>query len=277
MQFAMIDDKLIPLNEVGQEYFDRGIFFGDGVYEVIRSYNGKIFALDEHLERFSASLKAIEITKVDIEQVRSRIIQAFDAANISNAAIYFHITRGSGPRNHAGGDDLKPNFFMTIKELEDDTKVKTQGISVITYPDQRWKRCDIKSLNLLPNVMARRHAAKKGCDEAIFVNEEGFITEGAASAFFAINQKKLQTSPLSANILPSITRKFVIQAAKSVGLDIVDKSLTPQEACLCDELFIAVTTKDIVPVVKFDDKTIGNGKPGKFTQALAKEFRKFTK
>ena len=277
MQFAMIDNRLLPLDEVGPEYLDRGLFFGDGVYEVIRSYKGKIFALDEHLERFSASLKAIEITKVDIEQIRTRIIMAFEAANIPNAAIYFHITRGSGPRNHAGGDDLKPNFFMTVKELEDDTKAKTQGISVITYPDQRWKRCDIKSLNLLPNVMARRHAAKNGCDEAIFVNDKGFITEGAASAFFAINNKKLQTSPLSANILPSITRKFVIQAAKSVGLNIVDKSLTPQEASLCDELFIAVTTKDIVPVVKFDDKTIGDGKPGKFTQALAKEFRKFTK
>ena len=106
---------------------------------------------------------------------------------------------------------------------------------------------------------------------------EGFITEGAASAFFAIHEKKLQTSPLSSNILPSITRKFVIKAAKNIGLDIVDKSLTPNEACLCDELFIAVTTKDIVPVVKFDDKTIGDGKQGKFTQALAEEFLKFTK
>ncbi|MBN1974942.1 MAG: aminotransferase class IV [Sedimentisphaerales bacterium] len=276
MQIAIINDKILPYNDVGHEYLDRGLFFGDGVYEVIRSYNGRIFALDEHLERFSASMKAVEITKVDITQIRIKIIQAFEKANIPNAYIYFHITRGSGPRNHVCSDNLPPNFFLTVKELEDDTKVKTQGIGVITYPDQRWKRCDIKSLNLLPNVMARREAAKKGCEEAIFVNDDGIITEGAASAFFAIHEKKLQTSPLSENILPSITRKFVIKAAQNIGLGIIDKSLTPKQASVCDELFIAVTTKDIVPVVKFDDKPIGNGKPGKYTKALEAEFRKFT-
>ena len=277
MQFAMIDDQLLPLEQTTPEYFDRGLYFGDGVYEVIRSYNGRIFAFDEHLERFSASLKAIDITKVDINQIRNRIMQAFEAANIPNACVYFHITRGSGPRNHACSDDLKPNFFLTIKELEDDSKMKQHGISVITYPDLRWKRCDIKSLNLLPNVMAKREADKKGCYEAIFVNDEGIITEGSSSAFFAIQNEKLRTSPLSANILPSITRKFVIQAAQNIGLQILDKSITPAEAILCDELFIAVTTKDIVPVVKFDNKTIGEGKPGKHTKALAKEFLKFTK
>lgn len=276
MQIAMINDKTIPYSEVGPEYMDRGIFFGDGVYEVIRSYNGRIFALDEHLERFAGSLKAIDITSVDVKQIREKVLQAFEKANIPNAAIYFHITRGSGPRNHAGSDSLVPNFFLTVKELEDDSKVKAQGIAVITYPDERWKRCDIKSLNLLPNVMARREAAKKGCDEAIFVNDDGIITEGAASAFFAIHEGKLQTSPLSANILPSITRKFVFMAAKNIGMEIIDRSLTPKLASSCDELFIAVTTKDIVPVVKFDDKIIGNGKPGKLTKALAQEFRKFT-
>lgn len=276
MQMAILNDTILPYDEVGHEYLDRGLFFGDGVYEVVRSYNGRIFALEEHLERFESSLKAIEITKVDINQVRSKVINAFEKANISNACIYFHVTRGSEPRGHTGSDDLEPNFFLTVKELEDDTKMKAEGISVITYPDQRWKRCDIKSLNLLPNVMAKREAAKRNSYEAIFVNDEGFITEGASSAFFAIKEKELQTSPLSANILPSITRKFVIKAAINIGLEIVNNSIMPQEAVLCDELFIAVTTKDIVPIVKFDDKIIGNGKPGKYTKALAEEFRKFT-
>ncbi|MEJ2649406.1 MAG: aminotransferase class IV [Sedimentisphaerales bacterium] len=277
MQLAMINDRLIGLDELGDEFLDRGLFFGDGVYEVVRSYDGRLFALEEHLARFAASLKAIEITKVDIGQIRSKIIEAFEAANIPNASVYFHMTRGSGMRSHACSDDLKPNFLLIIRELEDATKVKTQGISVITCPDLRWKRCDIKSLNLLPNVLARRQAARKGCDEAIFVNDDGFITEGAASAFFAIHEKKLQTSPLSENILPSITRKFVIKAAGNIGMDVVDKSLTPGEASLCDELFIAVTTKDIVPIVKFDDKIIGDGRPGEYAKALTEEFRKFTK
>jgi D-alanine transaminase len=201
---------------------------------------------------------------------------AFDAAGFPNAKIYFHITRGSGPRDHVGEADLKPNFFLTVTELGDDTQIKTKGIAVSTHPDWRWKRCDIKSLNLLANVLAHRDAARKGCDEAILVDEQGFITEGSSSAFFAIFGRTLQTAPLTANILPSITRKFVIKAAENIELEIIEKSLTPQQANRSDELFIAVTTKDIVPVVKFDGRSIGDGTPGKYTKSLIQEFRKFT-
>jgi D-alanine transaminase len=276
MQLAMIQDKVMPFEELDPVYLDRGLFFGDGVYEVIRSYNGKIFALDEHLQRFARSLTAIGITGVDIEQILRRIQQAFVSAGISNAKIYFHITRGSATRNHTWEANMKPNFFLTVTELPDDIREKSDGIAVSTHPDWRWKRCDIKSLNLLPNILARQDAAKKGCTEAVLVDESGLITEGAASAFFTIFGKTIQTTPLTANILPSITRKYVIQAAKNIGLEVSEKSLTPQQASQADELFIAVTTKDVVPVVKFDGKTIGNGKPGKYTKQLIKEFCEFT-
>jgi len=276
MQITLVQDKIVPLEELEPAYLDRGLFFGDGVYEVIRSYNGKIFALEEHLQRFAESLAAIQITGIDINQVRSRILKAFDAAGIPNAKIYFHITRGSAQRSHIWDDSLEPNFFLTVTELQDDIQATNEGIAVSTHPDWRWKRCDIKSLNLLPNILARRDASQKGCEEAILVDEAGFITEGAASAFFAIIGKKLQTAPLTANILPSITRKYVIQAAIKIGLEINEKSLTPQQASSSDELFIAVTTQDIIPVVKFDRNPIGDGKPGKYTKLLAEQFRSFT-
>jgi D-alanine transaminase len=276
MQIAMIQDKILPVKELKPVYFDRGIYFGDGVYEVVRSYDGKIFALEEHLQRFTNSLAAIEIAGVDIDQIRSRVHKAFDAAGIPNAKIYFHITRGSALRNHVGNANLKPNFFLTVTESDDDEEAKTKGIAVSTSPDWRWKRCDIKSLNLLPNVLARQDAAKKGCAEAIFVDEAGLITEGAASAFFAISGRILQTAPLTANILPSITRILVIKASENIGLEIIEKSLTPQQASSSEELFIASTTQDIVPVVRFDDKLIGDGKPGKYMKLLAQEFRSFT-
>jgi len=276
MQIAMIQDKIVPVEKLEAVYFDRGIFFGDGVYEVVRSYEGKIFAIEEHMQRFANSLTAIGITSVDIEQIRCRIRKAFDAAGISNAKIYFHITRGSAPRSHVCDANLKPNFFLTVAESEDDSESKTNGIAVSTHPDWRWKRCDIKSLNLLPNVLARRDAAIKGCAEAILVNEKGLITEGASSAFFAIFGQTLQTAALTANILPSITRKFVIKGGKNIGLETVEKSLTPQQASNADELFIASTTNDIIPVVRFDDKLIGDGKPGKYTKLLVQEFRSFT-
>jgi D-alanine transaminase len=276
MQIAMINDKIVAADMLEPVYLDRGTFFGDGVYEVVRSYDGKIFALEEHLQRFANSLSAIAIAAVDIDDIRKRVQKAFEAADISNAKIYFHITRGSGPRNHTFDAGLKPNFFLTVTELPDDTEEKNKGIAVSTHPDWRWKRCDIKSLNLLANVLARQDAAQKGCGEAIFVDERGLITEGAGSAFFAILEQKLQTAPLKANILPSITRKYAIKAAKNIGLEVVEKSLTPQQATDADELFIAVTTKNIVPVVKFDGQIIGDGKPGRYTKLLMQEFRTFT-
>jgi len=276
MQIAMIQDKIVPIAELEAVYLDRGIFFGDGVYEVVRSYDGKIFALEEHLQRFANSLTAIGIASVDIDQIRCRLKKTFDAAGISNAKIYFHITRGSAPRNHVCDVSLKPNFFLTVTELEDDSEAKTKGIAVSTHPDWRWKRCEIKSLNLLANVLARQEAVNKGCAEAILVDEKGFITEGASSAFFAIFGQTLQTAELTVNILPSITRKFVIRAGKNIGLETMEKSLTPQQTSGADELFIASTTNDIIPVVRFDEKLIGDGNPGKYTKLLIQEFRSFT-
>jgi D-alanine transaminase len=276
MQVAMTGDKIIPLAELEPIYNDRGIYFGDGVYEVLRSYDGKIFALEEHLRRLARSLSEIGIVNVDIDQIRSRIKKAFETAGISDAKIYFHITRGSAPRSHTWKDDLKPNFFLTVTELADSAEEKSKGIAVSTHPDWRWKRCDIKSLNLLANVLARQDAEQKGCAEAVFVDDAGLITEGAGSAFFAVFGQTLQTAPLTANILPSITRKFVIKAAKNIGLEVVEESLTPRQAKDADELFIAITTKDIIPVVKFDGEVVKDGKPGGYTKQLIEEFKKFT-
>ena len=277
MKLAMVDDRIASFDELDPVHFDRGIYFGDGVYEVLRSYGGKIFALEEHLQRFAASLAAIRITGIDIGVVRARMVRAFQTAGFANAKIYFHVTRGSEPRSHTWKPGLKPNFFLTVSELVDNIEEKAKGIAVCTHPDERWKRCDIKSLNLLPNILAKQAAADKGFSEAILVDDAGCITEGAGSAFFAIIKKALQTAPLSANILPSITRQFVAKAAKNTGLAIEERCLTPQQAATADELFIAVTTKDIVPVVRFDDATIGDGRPGPCTKALMVEFQEFTR
>jgi D-alanine transaminase len=256
---------------------DRGIYFGDGVYEVIRSYNSRIFALSEHLERFGKSLKEIGITNVNIDDISQKVQKAFEHASIDNAKIYFHITRGSAMREHAGSADLKPNFFLTITELPDSSQEKQEGIAVTTFPDWRWKRCDIKSLNLLANVLARMDAEKKGAKEAILVNDRDQITEGAGSAFFAVkaDQKAILTRALGPDILPSITRQFILQIAENAGFAITETAITPQQAKESDELFIAVTTKDIVPVVKFDDEVIGTGQPGEYTNILMEKFQRF--
>jgi D-alanine transaminase len=165
---------------------------------------------------------------------------------------------------------------MTITALKDASKIKKKGVSVITHPDWRWKRCDIKSLNLLANVLAKQYAAEKDAFEAVLVNEKGFITEGASSAFFTIFEDKIHTTPLKENILPSITRKFVLNACKNLGIETVPEHLKPQAAKDADEMFIAVTTKDIIPVISFDGKSISRAQPGKITKSIAEEFIKFT-
>jgi len=277
MDIAMIDDRMLPMEELDRPYLDRGLYFGDGVYEVVRSYDGHIFALDEHLARFERSLREIQIDGVDISDIRRRVLAAFERTGYTNAKIYFHMTRGSELRSHMPNQATTPNFLMTVSELHDNPGTKQKGIAVCTHPDWRWKRCDIKSLNLLANVLARIEAGKKGAGEAILVGDDGTITEGAASAFFAIDGmgKTVITRPLGHEILPSITRARVMQIAKNAGLSVVEKFLTPEQAARCDELFIAVTTQDIVPVTKFDGTPIGNGQCGELTARLIAEFQTF--
>lgn len=277
MKIVMVDEKIVNSDEVDKAYFDRGVYFGDGVYEVLRSYNGKIFAFEDHIARFERSMNEIFIKGIDISEIRRRVLTAFEAAKIANAKIYFHVTRGSGPREHSWNDDMKPNFFLTISELSDSPTLKEKGVAVSVYPDMRWKRCDIKSLNLLANVLAHQDASSKGCFDAILVNDDGIITEGSSSAFFSIFGDKLVTTPLAKNILPSITRKYVFKAAAGIGLETEEGLVTPQQARKASELFLGVTTKDIIGVVKFDGTDIGDGKVGKWTKRLIEEFRTFTK
>ncbi|MBN1457327.1 MAG: aminotransferase class IV [Sedimentisphaerales bacterium] len=277
MQIAMVQDKIVPFEDLAPVYLDRGTFFGDGVYEVLRSYDGHIFALEDHLKRFARSLNETNITGVDIDDIRTKVVEAFEKAKIDNAKIYFHITRGSGVRDHTSITNIKPNFFLTVTTLEDATEQKTNGIKVSTFPDWRWKRCDIKSLNLLANVLAKFDAQKKGCSEAILVNDNDQITEGSSSAFFAVIQSKLVTHPLGKDILPSITRKIVLEIARDTDLEVLEKTITPAQAKNADELFIAVTTRDIVPVVEFDGQMTGDGTPGKYTKQLMQKFAEMVK
>ena len=272
MQIAMIDDKIVALADLDKAYTDRGTFFGDGVYEVLRSYNGRIFKFDEHMVRFERSLREISIENVDIDEIANKVKSAFARAGIANGKIYFHITRGSENRSHAPEADILPNFFLTVTKLADNSAKKANGIKVCTQPDLRWKRCDIKSLNLLPNVLAKMEAVKQGCAEAILVDEKGDITEGAGSAFFMVSGSELITRPLGREILPSITRQVVEQIAGKAGLTVVERTITAREAKTADELLLAVTTDDIVGIVEFDGTRIGDGQVGKYTKRLIAEF-----
>lgn len=276
MSLAMIDERIVEFDSLDPACMDRGLFFGDGVYEVLRSYDGRLFGLDEHLQRFSRSLREIEIEGVDIKDIRRRVTRAYGLSGIGNAKIYFHITRGTGLREYFS-DNLTPRFFLTVTPAPDAGREKEVGISVISTPDTRWKRCDIKTLNLMPNVLAKRKALRCGCQEAVFVDEQDLLTEGSSSAFFAFFNDTLRTTPLSANILPSITRKFILRVCQNLDICVDEQSVPLKDAVNADEMFIAVSSMDIIPIVSFDGTEIGSGRPEKNTKLLIAEFARMVK
>ncbi len=278
MLLAMVQGQIVPADDAKISAWDRGYYFGDGIYEVVQAYNGKLWGFEQHFRRFTRSLHAIEIDNVNLTQVREWIFKAFDAANRPACLDSIQITRGCGIRSHAPNKNLsEPQFFLYIKEAPDNRHDVENGISAITYPDIRWKRCDIKSLNLLPNVMATMAAEKRGAAEALFV-ENDLITEGASSGFFGVIHGKLVTRPIQdMRILPSVTRQAVLAIAERQNIQIEERSITLKEAFNADELFIASSGHEIRSIIKLDDKSIGTGRPGPIASAIIKDFIKDTR
>ncbi len=271
----MLDDKISAAESVDIGYLDRGTFFGDGVYEVVRTAGGRIFGLEYRMQRFAHSLAELRINGIDIEEIDSRVKTAYKKSSLADAVIYWHITRGCGPRSHTWNDSIRPRFYLQITPLKDASQKKQHGVDVMSLPDIRWKRCDIKSLNLLPNVLAVQAAKEKNCEEPILVDENGCITEGASAAFFAVINGVLRTAPLTTNVLPSITRCFVLHIAEHIGIEVDQTAVSLEEAYNADELMISASTRDVLPVVKFDDKIIAAGRPGEYTMKIMAEFEKF--
>jgi D-alanine transaminase len=270
----MINGKIVDPNEAKVSVWDRGYYFGDGVYEVIHAYAGKLWGVTPHFRRFERSLREIGIP-ADMKQIEKWVRQAFEASKLDNALIYWQVTRGCEVRSHAPSPNLEPQFFLYVKPAPDNTKRITHGASAITYPDLRWKRCDIKSLNLLPNVMATEAAYKVGAEEALLVSD-GVITEGASSSLFSVIKGKLVTRPLGHEILPSVTRQAILAIAEKLSLNIAECAIRVDEAYHADELFTSSSGAGIRPIVKLDDHVISQGKPGPITLKIMDQFHKHT-
>jgi len=275
MSIGYFNGQFIDLNKAVLPIEERGHHFGDGVYELIRCYNGKPFMLKEHIERLFNSAKEIKLkigqTKKEIEQL---IFEGIEISGLLNSDVYLQITRGIAERNH-----LFPNvpvsISMTVKPWKEmDASLREKGIKTIFHPDERWANCYIKSLNLLPNILAKQTAYEKGCFEAILIRD-GYITEGTSSNVFIVKNGKLYTTPLSNQILPGITRMAVKKYAEHLQIPLHEEHFTPEELLDADEVFITSTTAEILPIVECEGKRIGNGKPGDITKALYEEFQRF--
>ncbi|MFD2444772.1 D-amino-acid transaminase [Bacillus sp. CGMCC 1.16607] len=268
-KFIALDERVIPIDERGHQ-------FGDGVYEVIRFYNGKPFMLEEHLDRLINSSKAIKLPITDsIDDFTKLINEAVEKSQLKDCNVYLQITRGIATRQH-----LFPNapvsIAMTVRPAKPiSEEIREKGETAIFHEDERWANCYIKSLNLLPNILAKQTAFEAGCFEAILVRD-GFITEGTSSNVFIIKNGRIITTPLSKHILPGITRIAVKNILEALKFDFVEKHFTQDELLESDEVFITSTTSEVLPIVKVNDQPIGNGKPGEQTKQIYNELTKLT-
>jgi D-alanine transaminase len=271
---AFVNGKWSPLSAAKVSVEDRGFQFGDGVYELIRTYQGEIFHIEEHLSRLEASAKEIEITLPYTTAQLEKIIRlGCRKSGYADAKIYIQVTRGAAPRVHSFPKKVKPTVVMTFRAFEPlPSKLREEGVAVISTPDIRWARCNVKSLNLLPNVIGREQALRAGAFEAIFIRD-GKITEGAGSNLFAVIGKKIITPPAGPYILSGITREVVLQIGTERGMEMVERELKRSQLDSADELFLTGTTVEVLPVVRLDGKPIGTGQPGEKTLFLYRAFQ----
>ena len=270
---AFINGAFVPLAEAKVSIEDRGFQFGDGIYEVIRTYHGRPFSLDAHLARLDRSARALNLTqpysRADWTQ---HVLEGIKRAAYPEAKVYLQITRGVAPRDHAYSDDATPTVVMTVREFHPlDRSIQATGVDAMTTEDIRWGRCDIKSVNLLANVLARQQVKHAQVFEAILVNA-GFVTEGAVSNVMVVQRGTVVTAPEGPRILSGVTRAVVLELALNEGLPVREQFVSQADLYAADEVFLTGTTVEVLAVVCIDGKTIGDGRPGPITQRLAASF-----
>jgi len=267
---ANLNGKLMPLSEVMVPALDRGFLFADAVYEVIRIHCGKLFLFEEHWQRLARSLDAIRITGVDLDRLRERLGETITAAGFPEAIAYLQVTRGAAAtRAHAFPVAATPLELLWVQEFADPySAMRTSGASVITRADLRWDRCDIKSTNLLANVLAMQAAREARCVESVLCLPDGSLLEGTHSSFFGVLDGQLRTAPTGPSILPGIVRQLILSLAAQAGMTVCEQALHRDDLPRVAELFLTGTTTEVLPVVSVDDKPIATGKPGPITQRL---------
>jgi D-alanine transaminase len=268
-ELAYINGLIMPIEDAVVPVEDRGYQFGDAVYEVIASYGGKMFCVKEHFARLDRSMRELNFPKVQIEGISRAANELFEKAKIERAAVYIQISRGVSPRNHAFPAKAPVQVVMTVRKIEEkNPTIRETGISAITIEDIRWGRCDIKTVQLLPNVLAKQKALDAGCYDAIFVSKEGIVREGSSSNLFILSGGMLITHPLTPDILPGITRSLVLDICREKEYPVEERFFDKNELYEAVEVFLTGTTTEVLPVVQIDGRIVGNGKVGSAARML---------
>ena len=250
---------------------DRGFLFGDAVYEALRAPRGRIFEAERHMARMRHGLETLRFGPAsltdDLLAAAARLVE-LNALGEGDALVYMHVSRGVAPRRHAfPAADTAPTVFVAASPFQSKTELCAQGAAGITHADLRWERCDLKTTNLLPNVLANQAAQEAGAYEAILIRD-GLVTEGTHCNVFAVVGGELRTHPLGHRILRGITRDVVIELALDRGWTVREEAVREDELRAAEEVFLTGTTTDVMPIVRLDGAPVGAGRPGPIASEL---------
>lgn len=274
-ELAFVNGKFGPVAEATVSIEDRGFQFGDGVYEVIAVYGGRLFLLEPHMRRLRRSAAAIGLEyDFDAHPLEPVIAEGLRRCGFTEAMVYLQITRGAAPRSHLVPAGLTPTVVMTFKPLPAVASgLRDRGVRVMTAIDTRWARCSIKAVTLLPNVLAKREAMERGFEDAIFVTEAGEVRECTSSNVFVAKGGRLKFPPRTEAILHGVTQGFLLECAAAIDVTVEEAIVHIDELRAADEVFMSGTSVEALGITAVDDAPVADGKVGPITRRLYAEFR----
>jgi D-alanine transaminase len=269
-RIVYLNGDYVPEHEAKISIFDRSVNFGDAVYDVAGVLDGKLIDFEHHMQRYFNSLQKLAIesplTQAEILQAFRRLVEL---NQLEEGLVYMQVTRGVAERDFVWPEGIKPTVFMfTQVTTQDERDSATNGVKLASQDDIRWARRDIKSVNLLGQVLAKKAAHDAGAYEALMVDADGFVTECGSTSFFIIRDNQILTRALSNDILPGVTRRAILALCESKGFELSETRFTLQQALDADEAFISGAATYILPVVQIDEREISAGKPGQVTLQL---------
>jgi D-alanine transaminase len=268
-----LNSEYLPLFEAKVSVLDRGFLFGDGVYEMIPSYAGRLFRLQDHLNRLRTSLEQIRLEfSCDMETWRGILNPLLN--HEKDQAIYLQITRGVAPnRDHPFPENPNPTVFAMCSDIKPFAGLE-KGVKALTMEDSRWEMCRVKATTLLANVLLKQEAIEQGCAEAI-LTKNGYVTEGSTSNLFALIEGEIVTPEKTSEILPGITRQVILELARNNNIAVSEARISVDELQTASEIWISSSTREIIPVVELDSKKVGDGKPGSVWQKINQLFQQY--
>jgi D-alanine transaminase len=272
---ADVNGVITPLEEARISVLDRGFLFGDAIYEVIRVYGGRLFYMEEHMERLCRSCEGLSFQNVPpMSDLAARGAALVRASGLAEAILYYQVTRGAGSsRSKEPDPTMRPTIVITVDPADQPSEsLREEGATAITVPETRWDRADLKTVNLIPRILVRQKAKEQGAYEAIWVDEQGEVLEASASNVFAVIDGMVVTPPLGNRLLAGITRAVVLDLTERLGIPWAERTISLDALRNADEIFLTGSVTEVLGLSRLDNVDVGSGKPGPITRQIADAF-----